>query len=53
VKSKLGISWRARWFDPVAGMSLPNRIHGLDMVVPTLGFRTSAMLLIAQKPPRA
>ncbi len=53
VKYKLRMPWLARWFDPLVGMPFLIAFTGLDIVRRTLGFRTSAMLLIAQKPPRS
>lgn len=53
VKYKLRMPRLARWFDPLIGMPFLIAFTGLDIVRRTLGFRTSAMLLIAQKPERA
>ena len=53
VKYKLRMPRLARWFDPLVGMPFLIAFTGLDIIRRTLGFRTSAMLLVAQKPPRA
>ena len=50
LKYKLRMPWLARWFVPMTGVPLLIAFTGFDIIRRTLGFRTSAMLLIAQKP---
>lgn len=53
IKYKLRMPRLARWFDPMTGIPFLVAFTGLDIIRRTLGFRTSAMLLIAQKPLQA
>jgi SAM-dependent methyltransferase len=53
IKYRLRMPKLARWFDPLIGLPFLIAFTGLDIVRRTLGFRTSAMLLIAQKPLKA
>jgi 2-polyprenyl-3-methyl-5-hydroxy-6-metoxy-1,4-benzoquinol methylase len=53
IKYKLRMPRLARCFNPLTGMPFLIAFTGLDIIRRTFGFRTSAMLLIAQKPLRA
>jgi 2-polyprenyl-3-methyl-5-hydroxy-6-metoxy-1,4-benzoquinol methylase len=50
IKYKLRMPWLARWFVPLTGVPFLIAFTGFDIIRRLLGFRTSAMLLIARKP---
>jgi 2-polyprenyl-3-methyl-5-hydroxy-6-metoxy-1,4-benzoquinol methylase len=50
LKYGLSLPWLARFFDPVRGLPALVAFTGFDMIRGALGFRTSAMLVIARKP---
>jgi hypothetical protein len=45
----LKLPWLARWFDPLKGVPALIAFTEFDIVRGALGFRTSAMLVIARK----
>lgn len=49
IKYGLKLPWLARWFDPLKGVPALIAFTGFDIVRGALGFRTSAMLVIARK----
>lgn len=51
--SMMPLPWLAKWFDPLKGLPFLIAITGFDTIRRLLGFKTSAMLLMARKPKRA
>jgi SAM-dependent methyltransferase len=49
LKYHLSLPWLARFFDPLRGVPALIACTGFDIVRSALGFRTSAMLVIARK----
>lgn len=50
LRYRLGLVWLSRWFDPVKGLPFLIAFTGFDKLRAVLGFRTSAVLVIARKP---
>ena len=50
LRYRLGLVGLSHWFDPIKGLPFLIAFTGLDKLRAALGFRTSAILVIARKP---